>query len=85
MTGTFDFSIVLSAPRSRKSAPAATTRDAMCMTCVCATSEYEKTQRSTFSFLMSSSRESSGTIGMPSGYSEPASAAGYRRESIPGI
>ena len=66
-TGFVASSIVERGPRSRKSAPAASAIDALCITSSCARSEYARTTSSTASEPISSASRSSGTIGIPSG------------------
>src|SRR5581483_507612 len=76
ITGTSAASIVRCAPSSTKSAPAASTREARCITCAWLTSLYENTTLSTRSPVHSASSSGSATIGMPCGYRALASDAG---------
>ena len=55
------------------------------ITYVYGTSLYENTTSWTPCFRMSDSSSDSSTIGMPFGYSRPASDGGYRRPSMLGI
>ena len=66
-TGFEDAIIVSCGDSSWKLAPAASARDAMCITCSCVTSEYAKTTSSTSCSRIKSSSSDSGRIGMPSG------------------
>ena len=66
-TGFVAPSIVRSGPRSRKSTPAASAREAMCITSSWERSEYDSTTSSTPSARISSSSSASGRIGIPSG------------------
>ena len=63
-------------PNSAKSAPAASTREARCMTCSCVTSLYAKTTVSMRRDRHSASSSASSQIGIPSGYRSPANSAG---------
>jgi hypothetical protein len=85
MTGTRAGSQVRSGPSRTKSAPAESAREARCMTRACGMSLYANATRSTRCFWQIASSSASATIGMPSGYRGPASAAGYERPAMPGI
>ena len=65
--GFVEVSIVSRGDNSVNDAPAASARDATCITSPCLTSEYEKTTWSTSRSAISASSSSSGTIGIPSG------------------
>ena len=67
ITGTDAVSMVRFGPSNVKSAPAASAREATCITCACGTSLYAKTTSSTERARHSASSSASSTIAIPSG------------------